>query len=106
MLITVAHLDSLMATPEPCLLELVPLAISPRVGVRHDSFLTSRLGRKLQKLASMIAAHIQSALHEAYIYKFNQQMETLPKIVVHTEHIETPLWVILSKQHINYLHDT
>ena len=54
----------------------------------------------------MLAVHIQSALHGAYFYKFNQQMETLPRIVVHTEHVEIPLWVIFSKQYINYLHGT
>lgn len=54
----------------------------------------------------MLTVHIQSALHGAYIYKFNRQMETLPRIVVHTEHVEIPLWVIFSKQYINYLYGT
>lgn len=54
----------------------------------------------------MITVHIQSALHGAYIYKFNQQMETLPRIVVCTKHVETSLWVIFSKQYINYLYGT
>lgn len=33
-------------------------------------------------------------------------METLPRIVVCTKHVETSLWVIFSKQYINYLYGT